>query len=116
MNKDNIIRPTLSVNPRKSSYIPQIPKGLIIVRDTREQLPYSFNNKIPYIDKAAQQEEILSRESSQSLEPSDVFSYQSMLDQFELQGGLLEGFELDKEAEVKPELEIKPGGMVLDFD
>lgn len=32
--------------------MPQIPRGLVIVRDTREQLPYSFNNKIPYIDKA----------------------------------------------------------------
>ena len=50
MNK--IIRPTLSINPRKSGYIPQIPKGLVIIRDTREQLSYSFNNKIPYIDKA----------------------------------------------------------------
>lgn len=50
--KTKIIRPTLSVNPRRCSYVPQIPKGLVIIRDTREQLPYSFNNKIPYIDKA----------------------------------------------------------------
>lgn len=49
---DNIIRPSLLVNPQVSGYIPAIPKGLIIVRDTREQLPYSFNNKIPYVDKA----------------------------------------------------------------
>lgn len=49
---NKIIRPTLSINPRKSVYIPQVPKGLIIVRDTREGLPYSFNNRIPYVDKA----------------------------------------------------------------
>ena len=54
MNKDNIIRPTLSINPRKSGYIPQIPKGLTIIRDTREVpggLAYEFGNIVPYIDK-----------------------------------------------------------------
>lgn len=52
---NDIIRPTLSINARRCNYIPQIPKGLVIVRDTREVpggLAYEFGNVIPYIDKA----------------------------------------------------------------
>ncbi len=51
---DKIIRPTLLINPRKSGYIPQIPKGLVIIRDTREipgGLAYEFGNIVPYVDK-----------------------------------------------------------------
>lgn len=50
MIKDGMIRPSSTVNPSKGAYIPIIPKGLAVVRDTREQQPYEFNRKIPYKD------------------------------------------------------------------
>ncbi len=43
--------PTIITNPIPITYIPRIPKNLTIIRDTREQLPYSFAGKIPYVDK-----------------------------------------------------------------
>jgi len=72
-------------------------------------------DEIPYIDRESQQKEILSRTSSQSLEPADVISYQSILDQFNLQTGL-EDIDLDEGLKSKPNLEIKSGGMILDFE
>lgn len=52
MSKGGMIRPSSTVNPSKATYIPMIPKGLTVVRDTREQQAYTFNRKIPYMDKA----------------------------------------------------------------
>jgi len=71
---------------------------------------------VPYIDKKAQQDEVLSRNSTESLEPIDVMSYQSVLDQFEIQNMGLENFSIDEVPQKESDLEIQSGGMILDFD
>ncbi len=50
-NQNAIIKPSITVNPQKVVYIPSIPDGLVIVRDTREQLGYTFNGLVPIVDK-----------------------------------------------------------------
>lgn len=46
--QDELITPTITINPKKSRYITAIPKGLVVIIDTREQLPYKLT-KIPHI-------------------------------------------------------------------
>jgi hypothetical protein len=72
-------------------------------------------DEVPYIDKNAQQKSILNRNSSENLEFSDIISYQSMLEQFEVQNNNLEDISLNDELNDTP-LEITHGGMILDFE
>lgn len=73
-------------------------------------------SEVPYLDKKAQQEEILNRNSSESLAPEDVFSYQSVLDQFEIDNMNLENFSIDEESKTSKIDVNVGGGMVLDWD
>ena len=73
-------------------------------------------DEVPYLNREAQQREILNRTSSTPLEAVDVFSYASMLDQMQLSTSCLEGIDINKEAAKQNELEYIPGGMVLDFE
>jgi hypothetical protein len=72
--------------------------------------------EVPYLDRQAQQEAVLARNSTENAEPAELFTYSSMMDQFEMQGTILSNIQLDDQHSKPEEIEIEGGGMVLDWD
>jgi hypothetical protein len=71
--------------------------------------------EVPYINKAAQQREILRRTSTESSVPTDIISYQSIMDQMGLQDEL-QDISLNNELDLSDQMEIEEGGILIDWD
>jgi hypothetical protein len=70
---------------------------------------------VHYINKAAQQREILRRTSTESSVPTDIISYQSIMDQMGLQDEL-QDISLNNELDLSDQMEIEEGGILIDWD
>ncbi len=47
---NKLVKPTITINPKKVRYIKPLPKELVVIVDTREQQPYKLA-KVPHIIK-----------------------------------------------------------------
>lgn len=48
---ETLVKPTITVNPKIPRYVPAMPKGLVVVVDSREQLPYKLAKIVKVVKK-----------------------------------------------------------------